>query len=141
MPARRRAVPAPARADVRVLALDHVQLAMPAGGEGAARAFYGGVLGLAEVPKPATLASRAGVWFRVGAVRVHLGVEAGFTPAKKAHPGFEVDSLADAIDRCRTAGVRILDAEPIAGIRRLYVTDPFGNRIELMERTGEETRG
>src|SRR5205085_604866 len=84
--ARRGPAPAP-RTDVRVLAIDHVQIAMPAGGEDAARAFYGGVLGMTEVPKPATLASRAGVWFRSGAVRVHLGVEPGFAPAKKAHPG------------------------------------------------------
>jgi len=125
---------------VRVLALDHVQLAMPAGGEDAARAFYGGTLGFAEVPKPATLASRAGVWFRAGAVRVHLGVEPGFTPARKAHPGFEVDALDEALARCRAAGAPIAAAEPIEGIARAYVSDPFGNRIELMQRVGPETR-
>ena len=114
---------------------------MPPGGEQAAREFYAGVLGLTEIEKPASLRSRDGVWFRVGTVRVHLGVDPAFRPAGKAHPAFEVDSLAVAIDGCRNAGVRIMDAGPIEGIRRFYVADPFGNRIELMERTGPETRG
>jgi catechol 2,3-dioxygenase-like lactoylglutathione lyase family enzyme len=125
---------------MRVLAIDHVQLAMPAGGESKARAFYGELLGLTEIARPESLRSREGVWFRAGAVRVHLGVDAGFQPARKAHPCFEVDALAEALARCRTAGMPVADALPIAGIRRCYVSDPFGNRIELMERTGPETR-
>ncbi|HVW91119.1 MAG TPA: VOC family protein [Devosia sp.] len=119
-----------------LLALDHVQLAMPAGGEETARRFYGELLGLAEVPKPPNLAARGGVWFARGPIKLHLGVEADFRPARKAHPAFlvkDLDSLAARLDR---AGFPPAADEPLDGYDRLYVADPFGNRLELMERVG-----
>lgn len=116
-----------------IVALDHVQLAMPAGGEDAARGFYAGVLGFAELPKPQNLRKRGGVWFVSSAVRVHLGVEAGFRPARKAHPAFRVENLAELRARCEAAGFPTVDDEPLPGYDRFYVADPFGNRIECLE--------
>lgn len=121
-------------------AIDHVQLAMPPGQEDSARAFYGGVLGLPEVPKPPNLAGRGGVWFSHAQVRVHLGVEAEFRPARKAHPAFLVQHLGSLIRRCEEAGYSVVSDEPLEGYRRAYVSDPFGNRIELIE-TVAETNG
>ena len=117
----------------QVLGLDHVQLAMPAGEEDAARAFYVGVLGLTEEPKPANLAGRGGVWFRGGALRLHLGVDSDFRPARKAHPALLVRGLAEMAERCRAAGFPPSTDEPLEGFERVYVSDPFGNRIELLE--------
>ncbi len=117
-----------------VYAIDHVQLAMPPGGEGRARAFYGGLLGLAEEPKPANLARRGGVWFASGSLRLHLGVEADFRPSRKAHPALLVRGLPELVARCESAGHRVVEDEPLDGYDRVYVADPFGNRIELMER-------
>jgi catechol 2,3-dioxygenase-like lactoylglutathione lyase family enzyme len=119
---------------VTVVGLDHVQLAMPEGGEEEARRFYGDLLGLAEVPKPENLAARGGCWFERGAVRIHLGVEKDFKPARKAHPALLVEGLAVLIIRLGAAGVGIVSDEPLAGCERVYVTDPFGNRIELTEK-------
>jgi catechol 2,3-dioxygenase-like lactoylglutathione lyase family enzyme len=104
--------------------LDHVQVAAPAGGEEAARAFYGGVLGLQEVEKPEALRARGGVWFE----QLHVGVEEGFAPARKAHPAFAVDDL-DAL-AARIGDVQWDDAIP--GTRRFYANDPFGNRLEFL---------
>jgi catechol 2,3-dioxygenase-like lactoylglutathione lyase family enzyme len=120
-----------------ILALDHVQLAMPPGGEHAARQFYGTLLGLDEVPKPANLAARGGIWFVRGEVRVHLGVEKDFMPSRKAHPAFIVADLAALTARLEAAGVAANRDEPLEGFDRVYVSDPFGNRIELMEPAGE----
>ena len=119
---------------VRILAIDHVQLAMPEGGEDAARAFYAGVLGLAEVPKPAELAGRGGAWFAAGRVQVHLGVEADFRPARKAHVALQVEGLTALMARCQAAGVTVARDVPLPGMDRVHVADPFGNRIELVER-------
>ena len=116
-----------------ILALDHVQLAMPPGGEGEARAFYAGLLGLPERDKPAPLRARGGCWFERGSVRVHLGVEDGFVPARKAHPAFWVDDLAVLAARLAAAGHPTRADMPLDGHDRLYVNDPFGNRIELMQ--------
>lgn len=116
-----------------IVAIDHVQLAMPAGGEERARDFYIGVLGLAEVAKPADLAARGGCWFENSAVRVHLGVEREFQPARKAHPAFRVTDLAALLVRARDRGVHVYDEEQRDRERRAYVDDPFGNRIELAE--------
>ena len=116
-----------------LLAIEHVQLAMPPGEEAKARAFYGELLGLPEVAKPAHLAARGGVWFEAGPVKVHLGVEDGFRPARKAHPAFVVDDLDRLVARLRAAGCRVADDTPLAGWRRTYTWDLFGNRIELME--------
>lgn len=118
---------------MRIYGLHHVQLAMPPEQEDACREFYSGVLGLSEVAKPAHLAVRGGVWFESGDLRVHLGVEKDFRPARKAHPAFLVDDLESMIRRCRAAGVEIVEDQPLAGFDRVYVYDPFGNSIELMQ--------
>lgn len=110
--------------------IDHVQLAMPLGGEEAARAFYGDRLGLDEEPKPPVLAARGGCWFRGPNLRVHLGVDADFRPARKAHPAFLVARLDDFV-AARRLTVRWDDDVPTP--RHCYVDDPFGNRIELVE--------
>ena len=117
----------------RVVGIDHVQLAMPRGGEDRAREFYAGLLGIPEVQKPETLAARGGVWFGRGDVRVHLGVDAEFRPALKAHPAFLVEDLGALVERLRAAGVQAVDDELLPGYLRAYVADPFGNRLELME--------
>jgi catechol 2,3-dioxygenase-like lactoylglutathione lyase family enzyme len=119
---------------MRVVALDHVQLAMPPGGEEKARGFYAGVLGLHEVEKPPELAKRGGAWFESGAVKIHLGVESNFRPAKKAHPGLRVEGLDEVIKRCEQIGIPVKADAPFDGFRRAHLEDPFGNRIELMER-------
>ncbi|WGF89495.1 VOC family protein [Marinivivus vitaminiproducens] len=116
-----------------VLGLDHVQLAMPAGGEDEARAFYRDLLGMAEVAKPEPLAKRGGCWFERGTLKVHLGVEADFRPARKAHPALLTDDLDRLVARLRAAGCVLRDDEPLEGYVRTYVDDPFGNRIELMQ--------
>jgi catechol 2,3-dioxygenase-like lactoylglutathione lyase family enzyme len=115
-----------------ILALDHVQLAMPVGGEAEARRFYEGVLGLTEVAKPAHLAQRGGCWFEQGAVRIHLGVEADFRPAKKAHPALVVDGLETLGAKLAAAGFSVRPGDYLEGYDRVDVDDPFGNRIELM---------
>ena len=116
----------------RLLAVDHVQLAMPPGGEGAARAFYGGLLGLGERPKPAPLAARGGCWFSNDGVALHLGVEEGFRPARKAHPALVVEDLDALVAVLTAAGHRVTDDDAVPDVRRAYVDDPFGNRIELV---------
>jgi len=118
---------------MRIVRVDHVQLAMPRGGEDRAREFYAGLLGIPEVPKPPALAARGGVWFAQGEVKVHLGVDAEFRPALKAHPAFVVEDLEALTERLRSAGVVAEDDELLPGYRRSYLTDPFGNRLELME--------
>jgi catechol 2,3-dioxygenase-like lactoylglutathione lyase family enzyme len=117
--------------------MDHVQLAMPEGGEDVARRFYGELLGLPETPKPAVLAVRGGCWFEDGDVRIHLGVEADFRPARKAHPAFVVDGLAALVSHLEQHNVEVMSAEPLDGIERVHISDPFGNRIELMEPNAE----
>lgn len=118
---------------MRVTGIDHVQLAMPAGGEDAARTFYAGLLNLPEKPKSPVLAARGGCWFESEAVKIHLGVEADFRAARKAHPALRVDGLAELAARLRAAGCSVKDAELLEGYERIYVDDPFGNRIELLE--------
>ena len=116
-----------------IVGIDHVQLAMPAGGVDAARRFYGEVLGFEEVAKPAALSGRGGAWFRSGDVHLHLGVEADFRPAHKAHPAFRVEGLTALIVRCVDAGHPVERDVPLPGWERVNVADPFGNRIELIE--------
>lgn len=117
----------------RLVGLDHVQLAMPAGGEQAARTFYSDLLGLPERPKPAALALRGGCWFESAEVKLHLGVEADFRPARKAHPALLADDLAALAARLAAAGVAFVPDNSLAGAARGYVEDPFGNRIELIQ--------
>jgi len=116
--------------------LDHVQVAAPSGCEAAARAFYGEALGLPEVAKPAEMARRGGCWFQCGAQQIHVGVEIDFTPAKKAHPALR---LADAVSyaalvaRLADRGVAVKhDGEMEPEVKRLFATDPWGNRVELL---------
>jgi catechol 2,3-dioxygenase-like lactoylglutathione lyase family enzyme len=116
-----------------IIAVDHVQLAMPAGGEADARKFYQDVLGIPEVPKPASLAARGGCWFVRGTLKVHLGVELDFQPARKAHPAFLVENLPGLVKRINDAGFAVTADEALEGYNRVYVSDPFGNRIELIE--------
>ena len=113
--------------------IDHVQLAMPAGREDAAREFYGRLLGIPEVPKPPELQKRGGVWFEKGEVRIHLGVDPEFRPARKAHPGLRVRDLASLVSTLRDAGCEVSDYDSLSGARRAFVADPFGNRLELIE--------
>jgi catechol 2,3-dioxygenase-like lactoylglutathione lyase family enzyme len=114
-------------------AFDHVQLAMPAGGESRARAFYGAILGMTELPKPAELAARGGCWFASGDVQVHLGVEDGFAPARKAHPGLRCTEFDGLTARLAASGLEVRHAGPFEdGARHAYVDDPFGNRLELI---------
>lgn len=118
-----------------ILSIDHVQIAMPAGQEDQARAFYVDMLGLAEIPKPAELAKRGGAWFQSQNVQLHLGVEADFKPARKAHPAFIVDNLDALIAKVQRAGYETDTSQPpLDGYKRAHVFDPFGNRIELMEK-------
>ena len=121
---------------MKLLRIDHVQLAMPAGGEASARAFYGGVLGLPEIAKPEHLAKRGGCWFEQDGLKLHLGVEVAFRPAAKAHPAILVDDLEEVVLHLRAHGLELVRDQPLEGYDRGYVTDPFGNRLELMQRLG-----
>jgi catechol 2,3-dioxygenase-like lactoylglutathione lyase family enzyme len=112
--------------------IDHVQFAMPAGQEAVAREFFCGVLGMAEIPKPAELAKRGGCWFQAGNVQVHLGVETDFRPAKKAHPALRCKNYDALLANLAASGLRAEDASDIPGVRRCHIHDPFGNRIELV---------
>jgi catechol 2,3-dioxygenase-like lactoylglutathione lyase family enzyme len=117
----------------KLVALDHVQLAMPAGGEMEAERFYQDLLGLLRVPKPPALAARGGCWFTNGTVQIHLGVDPDFVPARKAHPALLVEDL-DALVAVLEAGRRdVRFDDELPDVRRCYVNDPFGNRIELIE--------
>jgi catechol 2,3-dioxygenase-like lactoylglutathione lyase family enzyme len=118
---------------MQIVRIDHVQIAIPPGGEDQARAFYQALLGIPERVKPSNLAARGGVWFERGDLKLHAGVEKDFKPAKKAHPAFEVKNLAALVAKLRAAGVKVVDDEPLAGYSRVYVYDPFENRIELLE--------
>ncbi len=120
---------------MQVRRLDHVQLAMPFGREDEARRFYQDVLGIREVAKPPHLAARGGCWFESGSMKVHLGVEKDFAPARKAHPAFIVDGLRELAVSLERAGYLVSDDQPLEGYDRVYADDPFGNRIELMEPT------
>jgi len=118
------------------LGIDHVQLAAPSGCEAEARRFYTELLGWTEVPKPEALRARGGIWFRCGRHEVHIGVQADFTPARKAHPAFEVARLVSLRDHLLRNGVAVMDDDARAeeGVERCYVDDPFGNRLEFLER-------
>jgi len=119
---------------VQIVAIDHVQLAMPAGGEAEAREFYSLVLGLTEVPKPHALAARGGAWFESDRIKIHLGVDADFRAAKKAHLALIVQELGELVDRLRNAGYDVVAGDKLPGLERVFVEDPFGNRLELIEK-------
>ena len=113
-------------------AIDHVQLTMPADAEDAARAFYRDLLGMTEIAKPPELAKRGGCWFASGAVQIHMGVEAEFRPARKAHPAVRCADYDALTARLQAAGVATTEDSNIPGVRRCHIADPFGNRIELI---------
>ena len=113
---------------VRITSIDHVQLAMPPGQEQQATDFYSGLLGLQRVAKPPNLEKRGGCWFEGGAVRLHLGVETDFRPARKAHVAFLIEGWAELVQRSTEVGVVLRTDEPLEGYDRVYVDDPFGNR-------------
>lgn len=116
-----------------VVGLHHVQVSCPAGSEDRLRSFYADVLGMAEVPKPPVLAARGGVWFRSGSCEIHCGVEGGFRPALKAHPGIAVSDVDALAVRVAAAGLPIRWDDAIPGLRRFHTQDPVGNRIELQQ--------
>jgi catechol 2,3-dioxygenase-like lactoylglutathione lyase family enzyme len=117
-----------------IVGYDHVQVAIPSGAEDAAREYYGGLLEMVELPKPAPLAARGGCWFTAGNAVLHLGVEADFQAARKAHPAFLVENL-DALDgTLRAAGFETTRADnELPGVRRFHTFDPFGNRLEFQQ--------
>ena len=117
----------------RIGGLDHVQLAIPRGGEDEARRFYGGLLGLTEVEKPAELAERGGCWFAGRNTVLHLGIEEPFAAARKAHPAFLISDLDACRDALAAAGAPVVPEESAIAVRRFYTADPFGNRIELIQ--------
>jgi catechol 2,3-dioxygenase-like lactoylglutathione lyase family enzyme len=123
---------------MRIIGIDHVQLAMPIGSEPEARSFYHELLGLPEVAKPPELAKRGGAWFENGGAKIHLGGEADFRPARKAHPGILVEGLAELTAKLRDAGHEVIEDATLAGFARVYVDDPFRNRLELLERLASE---
>ena len=116
-----------------VRCIDHVQIAMPPGGENEGRRFYGQVLGLTEVAKPASLAGRGGVWFEDDQIKIHLGAEPGFKPARKAHVCFAVDDLDTTAKEMAAQEFEVRPDTAISTIKRFFTADPFGNRIEIMQ--------
>jgi catechol 2,3-dioxygenase-like lactoylglutathione lyase family enzyme len=121
------------RRAVTITGIDHVQVAAPAGCEAQARAFYGGLLGLEELPKPPELAARGGCWFRAGSQELHVGVEDPFVPARKAHPGFVCADLDEFAGRLRGNDVEVAYDEAIPSTKRFHAADPFGNRLEFRQ--------
>lgn len=117
-----------------ILGIDHIQLAITPGAEAVARQFYGAVLGLTELPKPQEMAGRGGLWFALGPQQLHLGGEAGFSPSKKVHPALLVDDLDWFLARLTQAACTIDTSLQIPGVKRAFTFDPFGNRIELMQK-------
>jgi catechol 2,3-dioxygenase-like lactoylglutathione lyase family enzyme len=116
-----------------VTGIDHVQLAIPEGGEDRARGFFCGMLGMVEVPKPTNL-SPSGCWFEGGSMALHIGVDPDFYPALKAHPALLVDDLLALRERLEAGGFQTKDDKPVTGYERFFTADPFGNRIELMQK-------
>jgi catechol 2,3-dioxygenase-like lactoylglutathione lyase family enzyme len=116
-----------------IVRIDHIQLAAPKGCEDAARAFYGGLLGLREIEKPELLRGRGGCWFACGEQQIHIGVEAEFRPAKKAHPAFAVRDLVALREILIAHAVQIVDDHSLPGMRRFFAEDPWGNRLEFLE--------
>jgi ribosomal protein S18 acetylase RimI-like enzyme len=118
-----------------IASIDHVQVAAPPGGEDAARAFYGGLLGLMEIPKPERLRSRGGVWFAVGDEQLHVGIEDPFAPARKAHPALAISRADDLHALAERLGAAGHDVQWDGS--RFHVADPFGNRLELLARQAD----
>ena len=120
-------------AGILVTDIDHLQIAAPKGCEAQARQFFGDILGLAEIEKPESLRSRGGCWFRVGSRELHIGVEEPFRPARKAHPAFSVGDIQAAFANLQNQGILCVWDKPVAGRRRFYARDPWGNRLEFTQ--------
>ena len=118
-----------------IVRIDHIQMAAPKGCESAAREFYGSILGLAEIEKPASLRGRGGCWFQCGDQQLHIGVESPFQPAKKAHPAFAVTELAKLRESLIAHAVKITEDDSLPDTRRFFADDPWGNRLEFLERS------
>ncbi|QDP40392.1 VOC family protein [Radiobacillus deserti] len=114
--------------------LDHVQLAAPAGSEQAAIHFYHTILGLIELEKPEALKKNGGVWFQLGNQQLHIGIEDSFQPAKKAHPAFYVQQLEELRSHLSEHNIPFQNDDRLPGYDRFYVEDPFGNRLEFLEK-------
>jgi catechol 2,3-dioxygenase-like lactoylglutathione lyase family enzyme len=119
----------------RVIQLDHLQIAAPQGCEAAAREFYGSLLALPEIEKPEPLRARGGCWFQCGAQQLHIGVEADFRPAKKAHPAFVAANIDELRQVLLARGIKVTDDNSIPGVRRFHAEDPWGNRLEFLEKS------
>jgi catechol 2,3-dioxygenase-like lactoylglutathione lyase family enzyme len=120
---------------LHVARIDHIQIAAPEGCEAAAREFYGTLLGLPEIEKPAPLRARGGCWFQCGAQQLHIGIERDFRPAKKAHPAFITSDLEQLRQALRAAGVKVTDDQSLPGTHRFFTEDPWGNRLEFVAGT------
>ena len=123
--------------EIKFIRLDHVQLCIPPGAEDAAREFYGRLLGLTEIEKPAPLRANGGLWFQIADIQLHIGVEANQTKSKR-HPAFEVEGVAGVRSYLEAHGVRTRDEPALTGISRFSFFDPFDNRIELLEKSNEQ---
>ncbi|AXE78370.1 glyoxalase [Streptomyces sp. R-74717] len=117
-----------------IAAVDHVQLAAPEGSEDALRTYYADTLGMTEIAKPPALAARGGCWFQAGPVQLHLGIEPGFRPARKAHPGLRVTDIEAFAARLEKHGAEVRWDGELPGHRRFFSHDPVGNRLEFLER-------
>ncbi|MDV7767342.1 VOC family protein [Peribacillus sp. CSMR9] len=113
--------------------IDHIQLAAPKDSEDTARKFFKNILGFEEVEKPEELKKRGGVWFEFGNYQIHIGIEEPFYPAKKAHPAFEIENIEELRKHLITNGIDVMDDDKLPGAKRFYISDPFGNRMELLE--------
>jgi catechol 2,3-dioxygenase-like lactoylglutathione lyase family enzyme len=115
--------------------IDHVQLAAPEGCESKARSFFADLLGWVEIPKPENLRKRGGVWFQCGTHQVHIGVQKDFVPATKAHPAFHVKNIDSLREYLLEKSIQVIDddARSDEGVKRFYLNDPFGNRLEFLE--------
>lgn len=114
-------------------AIDHVQLAVPKGSEETAKKFFKGILGFEEVEKPEELRKKGGVWFQAGGIQLHIGIEEPFSPAKKAHPAFEVANIEELKRHLTENGIDFIEDDKLPGATRFHLSDPFGNRIEILE--------
>lgn len=118
---------------MQILGIDHIQIAMPVGGEAEARNFYGNLLGLTEIAKPEPLAARGGCWFEGPNLQLHLGVQPDFVAASKAHPCLVVSELDGCRKKLEAAGISIIGDNTLPNVKRFYASDPFGNRLEFIQ--------
>jgi catechol 2,3-dioxygenase-like lactoylglutathione lyase family enzyme len=118
----------------KIKAIDHIQLAAPKGSEEEAKRFFYGILGMKEIDKPESLKNRGGVWFEFGPYQIHVGIEEPFFPAKKAHPAFAVESIEALKQHLINNGVPVTEDHRIPDVVRFHTSDPFGNRLEFLER-------